>query len=181
MRRRRTKVTWMTLLVLLAGVLITHFDPQRQLVNSTQVEEIGSSQATSGFCAHVADGDTVVLQQGNRSIRVRLGGIDAPEKSQTYGEESKAELARLIDGKQVYLVETDQDKYGRSVGVIFLREGDTFLNINLAMLEAGAAWHYKQYSLGSAYAEAEQHARTARRGLWADPSPTPPWDFRHRR
>lgn len=179
--RRRTKVTWMTLLVLLAGILITHFDAQRQLINSSHVEEIGSGQASSGFCAHVADGDTVVLQQGERSTRVRLGGIDAPEKNQAYGDESKAELARLIDGKQVYLVKTDQDKYGRTVGVIFLRDGDSYLNINLAMLEAGAAWHYKQYSLGRAYAEAEQHARSTSRGLWAEPSPTPPWDFRHRR
>lgn len=181
MRRRRTKVTWMTLLILLAGILITYFDPQRQLVNAARVEEIGSQQATPGYCTHVADGDTAVLRQGTHSVRVRLGGIDAPEKDQSYGDQSKAELERLIGGKQVYLVETDQDKYGRTVGVLFIRDGHSYRNVNLAMLEAGAAWHYVQYSLGSAYAEAEQRAQAARRGLWAEPSPTAPWDYRHQR
>lgn len=180
-RRRKNKMTWITLLLILAGFLITYLDPQRRLINAAQIEQIDTSIATPAYCTHVADGDTITIQRGKHNTRVRLAGIDAPEKKQAYGDASLQLLTRLIHGKQIYLIETDHDKYGRTVGVIFLRDGTAYRNINLAMVEAGAAWNYTQYALGSAYADAEQRARTARRGLWAQPSPTPPWDYRHRR
>lgn len=132
----------------------------------------------------VSDGDTVkVLDASNTQYKIRLMGIDAPEKKQAFGNKSKENLSDLVFNKQVTVEYSKQDKYGRTVGRILVNGVDA----NLEQVKAGLAWHYKQYqreqSVGdrAAYAQAEEQARSAHLGLWADPDPTPPWDWRHKR
>ncbi|WP_338820521.1 thermonuclease family protein [Acidovorax temperans] len=127
------------------------------------------------------DGDTVtVLDERNVQHKIRLAGIDAPEKRQDYGNKSRQYLAALVFDKNV-LVEWDKhDRYGRILGKVVVNGRDA----NLAMVSVGMAWHYKRYekeqseSDRKVYAEAEFQARAERRGLWQTPNAVPPWDFR---
>ena len=106
--------------------------------------------------------------------KIRLHGIDAPEKSQAFGQKAKQYLSSLVFGKDVIVKVRDTDRYGRTVGKVFIDGRD----INLEMLKAGYAWHYKHYDKSPDYAAAESEARAAKRGLWSDPHPINPYDFR---
>lgn len=136
----------------------------------------------TGRVVGVADGDTVtVLDGANTQYKIRLSGIDAPEKKQAFGMRSKQSLSDLVFDKQV-TVETDKkDRYGREVGKILLTGQD----VNLEQVTRGFAWHYKQYEREQSandrklYDFAEHGARADRRGLWADAEPVPPWEYRH--
>lgn len=132
----------------------------------------------------VADGDTVtILDASNTQLKIRLMGIDAPEKKQPFGNKSKEALSALIFNKQVVVESSKRDKYGRTVGKILVNGIDA----NLEQVKAGLAWHYKQYereqSLDdrAAYSQAEEQARKEHVGLWVDTDPTPPWNWRHNR
>ena len=134
----------------------------------------GLAGELAGRIVRVSDGDTVtVLDAGKTQHKIRLLDIDAPESSQAYGQKSKDLLASLIAGKDVRVVFSEKDQYGRILGTIFL--GDE--NVNLKMVEAGLAWRY-HYSKNPRYGAAEQAARAARKGLWADKAPMDPWAFR---
>ncbi len=142
-----------------------------------------------GRVVKVADGDTLtILEHDSGRARtpaapspsatqhkIRLNGIDAPEKSQAFGKVSKKHLSSLVFGKDVRVKYKSRDKYGRILGTVYV-DG---LDINLEMLRAGLAWHYKRFDSTPAYAAAESEARQNRRGLWSDPNPTPPEQFRH--
>ena len=130
----------------------------------------------------VADGDTItVLDASKTQFKVRLNGIDAPESSQDYGQVSKKHLADLVFGKDVVVLWNKRDKYGRVVGTVMVGS----VNVNLEQLQAGLAWYYRQYAGDvpaenrATYERAEAEARSAKRGLWAQPNPLPPWEFRH--
>lgn len=129
---------------------------------------------------HVADGDTVTVTANGEKHRIRLRGVDAPEKDQAYGQQSKKALSWLIDGKDVVIDYNEKDRYGRIVGSIAVGNVDA----GLYMLEGGNAWAYRNYlnalshDWRRAYLTAEQQARANRRGLWQDADPTPPWDYR---
>jgi endonuclease YncB( thermonuclease family) len=132
----------------------------------------------------VADGDTVtVLDASRQQYKIRLMGIDAPEKKQAFGNKSKQALSDLVFNKQVSVEFNKTDKYGRTIGKILV-DG---LDANLEQVKKGMAWHYKQYQKEqssvdrTAYAKAEELAKAEKLGLWFDPSPTPPWDFRRNR
>jgi len=134
-----------------------------------------------GLVVGVTDGDTVtVLDHTRRQYKVRLMGIDAPEKSQPYGHKSKESLSRLAYGKSVSVTYNKKDKYGRMVGKITVDEVD----ICLEQIKAGMAWHYKKYETEQSlsdrfiYASAEDEAKLKVRGLWQDPHPVPPWAWR---
>lgn len=134
-----------------------------------------------GQVVGVTDGDTITLLDHQRTQhKIRLSGIDAPEKTQAFGQRSKEALSALVYGRRV-TVETDkQDRYRRTVGKVVI-DG---LDANLAMVVAGMAWHYKKYEGEQPlaerlrYAEAEREAREVQRGLWQEATPTSPWDFR---
>jgi endonuclease YncB( thermonuclease family) len=130
----------------------------------------------SGKVVSVADGDTfTLLTAEKKQIRIRLHGIDCPEKKQDYGEKAKQFLADLVFQKVVTVIEMDTDRYGRTIGMVTINEA----NVNKALLKAGLAWHYKQYDKNPAWAKLEQEARQAKRGLWSQPNYIAPWDFRH--
>lgn len=128
----------------------------------------------SGKCVGVLDGDTVSVIKNGTPIRIRLHGIDCPESSQDFGTKAKNFTANMAFGKNVEVKEQNTDGYGRIVGVVFV-DGK---NLNLELLKAGLAWHYKQFSTDKTYAEAEKNAREQKIGLWSNPNPIPPWEFR---
>ncbi|WP_153117674.1 thermonuclease family protein [Rhodocyclus tenuis] len=150
---------------------------------------IGLASATSadtitGRVVGVSDGDTItVLDGSNQPHKVRLAGIDAPEKAQAFGQASKQHLANHVFGRQVTLECSKRDKYRREICTVYVYGQDQ----NLAQIEAGLAWWYRQYaheqepSLRMQYELAEHEAQIAQRGLWRDPNPTPPWEWRYER
>lgn len=124
----------------------------------------------------VTDGDTVVLRDGTR---VRLHGIDAPERNQPFGSQATAALEYMAD-RTVYVLEIDTDRYGRLVGQLYHAEEG--YDINASMVCAGFAWWYERYARDDKLLQAcESEARRDSKGLWADPNPIPPWDWRRRR
>ncbi|WP_305357082.1 thermonuclease family protein [Polaromonas sp.] len=137
-----------------------------------------------GRVVAVTDGDTItVLEAGKVQHVVRLSGIDAPEKKMPFGQRSKQSLSDLVYGRWVEVVGEKNDRYGRLVGKVLVNGRDA----NLAQIQAGMAWHYKEYQREQTvtdrqmYAEAESNAAMTRQGLWADPNPVPPWDWRKAR
>jgi len=154
------KLTWSALL-LLAGAL--------------------NAATLQGKVIGVADGDTVTLLDDQKNQhKIRLQGIDAPEKAQAFGNKSKQSLHEMVHGKEVIVDVQKKDKYGRSVGKIMVNQTDACLE----QIKRGMAWHYKQYANEQSpedrdvYAQAESTARAQSLGLWKDKSPTPPWAFR---
>ena len=137
-----------------------------------------------GRVVGIADGDTVtVLDASNTQWKIRLMGIDAPEKKQAFGNKSKEHLSDLVFNKQVMVEYSKKDKYGRTVGKIIVNGVDA----NLEQVKAGMAWHYKKYQNEqtiedrSLYAQTEENASAGKLGLWIDSEPTPPWDYRKAR
>lgn len=134
-----------------------------------------------GKVVSVADGDTItVLDSQKTQHKIRLQGIDAPERAQAFGNKSKQSLHEMVHGKQVTVDYQKKDKYGRVVGKILLNNTD----VCLEQLKRGMAWHYKQYANEQpkedreTYSLAEQQAKTELKGLWKDKQPIPPWEFR---
>lgn len=128
-----------------------------------------------GVVISVADGDSVTVLRDRFPVKIRLSDIDAPEHGQAFGEQSKQALSHLVYRKAVTVDPREIDRYGRTVARVFVGP----LDVNLAMVDAGYAWWYRQYSHDGAVAKAERGARMAGRGLWVDPHPQPPWNFRH--
>jgi endonuclease YncB( thermonuclease family) len=165
--------------------------------SSTTTRQINSATPSSGYesrfsplatfsgrVVKVEDGDTiVVLDDANRSYKIRLQGIDAPEGGQAFGDRSRQNLADEVFGNQVSVEWAKRDRYGRIVGKVLLYGRD----VCLEQIRAGMAWHYKFYQNEQSaedrkmYADAEEEARMARRGLWVDVDPTAPWEFRRER
>ena len=150
-----------------------------------------------GRVVRIADGDTLTRpplgQRASRPLggaitgttgvppvaqhKIRLYGIDAPESHQAFGQKSKHHLSSLVFGKDVRVAYKSRDKYGRILGIVYVDGRD----VNLAMLQAGYAWHYKRFDSSPAYAAAETEARAARLGLLSDHNPIPPEQYRHGR
>lgn len=137
------------------------------------------AETLNGYVVGVSDGDTVkVLDAGKTQHRIRLLGIDAPESKQAFGQKSKQYLSSLIFNKNVSITYKEKDQYGRILGTIFYENE----NINLKMVQAGLAWHYVYFAKDNKeLAEAEAAARKEKLGLWVDPNPMPPWDFRRQK
>lgn len=140
-----------------------------------------SAGQIAGKVVSVADGDTVtVLDASNNQHKIRLSGIDAPERAQPFGRQAKEHLSNLIAGSQVTVETMKTDRYGRTIGKVLEQNRD----INLAMVAAGFAWHYKHYeneqpaSDRELYSRTESTARTQGVGLWRDPQPVAPWTWR---
>ena len=133
-------------------------------------------QVLDGICVGVSDGDSLHLElQSGERVRVRLYGIDAPEKNQECALAARKKLGKLIYNKQIRVEVLDVDKYGRYVGKVYA--GARY--VNRYMLKEGLAWHYKHYAADDELlAEAEARAKAAGRGIWATESPCRPRVFR---
>ena len=134
-----------------------------------------------GKVVGVADGDTItVLDATNTKHKIRLQGIDAPEKAQAFGQKSKQSLSQMVYNKQVVVEYQKKDKYGRTLGKVLHNGTD----VCLEQIKLGMAWHYKQYKSDQpkedreTYAQAELASRSMAVGIWKDKNPTPPWEFR---
>lgn len=136
-----------------------------------------SASLLQGRVIRVMDGDTVeILDGGNQTHRIRLYGVDAPEKAQDFGQVSKQFTAGIAAGRQVTVEVIDTDRYGRSVGVV--RVGSVILNSEL--VRTGHAWVYTQYckkDFCQQWKQLENNARTGRHGLWAQQA-VAPWIWR---
>ena len=130
----------------------------------------------SGKVVGVSDGDTITVLQNRTPIKVRLHGIDCPEIGQDFGSRAKAFTSELVFGQVVKVVPRDTDRYGRTVADIILADGRI---LNHELVRAGLAWWYRKYApdIGT-LAELEAAARDAKRGLWSQPNPVPPWEWR---
>lgn len=130
-----------------------------------------------GHVVGIADGDTLTVLNNGTPVRIRLAEIDAPEKKQAFGLRAKQALSDLCFNVDAQVTPATIDRYGRTVGRV--RCGDT--DASLYQVQHGFAWAYTQYLTDPAIATAEQAAREAGTGLWADTDPTPPWLFRKAR
>ena len=129
----------------------------------------------SGKVVGVADGDTfTLLLADNTTKKIRLHGVDAPERKQPFGTVSRQQLSKLVFQKQVSVQQTDIDRYGRVVGIARV-DG---LVVNEEMLRSGLAWHYTEYDDNPRWAQLEREARQRGVGLWSERSPVAPWQWR---
>ncbi|MBT9548597.1 MAG: thermonuclease family protein [Candidatus Sericytochromatia bacterium] len=133
-------------------------------------------QTFSGRVVGVSDGDTITVLdiETNAQYKIRLNGVDSPESKQPFGEKAKQFTSILVFSKLVAIAVADKDRYGRLVGNVTIGQK----NLSEELVKAGFAWHYTQYSKSQILAKMESEARAAKRGLWADPKPVPPWEFR---
>ena len=126
----------------------------------------------------ILDGDTAEILYGQLPIKFRLEHIDCPEKrgKQPFGNRAKIALSDLCFGQMVTISSDGKfDRNGRLIGVIFDKDS---LNVNKEMVRLGMAWHFKKYSDDMSYDMLEREARAAKAGLWSDPNPIAPWDYR---
>lgn len=144
-----------------------------------------------GKVVAITDGDTIKIVNNQTLYKIRLSGIDAPEKKQSFGQKSKQNLSNLIFDKEVTVESHKTDRYGRLIAVVTLNNISCqikpclkSIDVGLFQIESGLAWHYKKYASEQTladqkiYAEAEKQAAFKRIGIWSDQQPIPPWDFR---
>jgi micrococcal nuclease len=140
---------------------------------------VGLAADFSGRVVRVLDGDTIEVLHNHRAERIRLNGIDCPEKGQAYGTRAKQAASELVFGKQVMLQTFGKDKYGRTIADVLLPDGT---NVNHTLVKDGWCWWYRKYAPGDTVLEGlEKEAREAKKGLWVDPAPIPPWVYRKAR
>jgi endonuclease YncB( thermonuclease family) len=130
----------------------------------------------SGKVVKIHDGDTYdLLLEDNTTIRVRMDGIDAPEKGMPFSKKAKQYLDELCQGQMIEIHNNELDQYGRTISFAYLEDGR---ELGREMLKAGYAWHYKKYNSNLELAALEDEAREAKRGLWRDKNPIAPWEVR---
>lgn len=142
--------------------------------NSSNQEE--NSSATSGKVISIIDGDTYdILVEGNKTIRIRMEGIDAPEKGMPFYRVSKTYLGNLCQDQNIRLVITGKDSHDRILAYSYLEDGR---ELGQEMIKAGLAWHFKKYNSDTILANLEIQAREAKLGLWIDENPMSPEENR---
>lgn len=152
------------------------------------------AQSLVGRVVGVADGDTItVLDAARQQHKIRVSGIDAPEKRQPFGQRSKANMSTLVFNREVKVVGDKRDRYGRTIAKVMVAKAGCLSadcpkteDAGLRQIEAGLAWWYRKYSKEQSpqdrtdYEVAESRAKTQAIGLWSVQDPEPPWEFRHR-
>jgi len=140
-------------------------------------ERSHSESLFDGVCTAVLDGDTIEVDLNGREQRIRLEGIDAPERGRPFSARARQKLASLVLNEPVQLKPHTVDRYGRIVARVVVGGLDT----SEEMVRSGLAWHYVRYSDDETLARLEQEARARSAGLWIDPHPEPPWEDRQTR
>lgn len=145
-------------------------------VKTGERRSLSAEKSITGKVIAIIDGDTYdLLTEENQSIRIRMEGIDAPERGMAFYRVSKNFLGELCMGQRVRIVQTDTDQYGRAVAWSYLPDGR---ELGHEMIKAGLAWHFKKYNSDEDLTKLEIHARAARIGLWRDSNPVAPWKHR---
>ena len=144
--------------------------------NKDNHQSTGREGVLNGKVIAVIDGDTYeALLPGNQTIKVRMEGIDAPERGMPFYKKSRQYLAGMCFKEQVTIHVTGKDRHERALAFTYLPDGR---ELSREMLKAGMAWHYKQYNSDTALANLENEARVLRKGLWIDENPMAPWTNR---
>lgn len=143
-------------------------------LSCTMVFALAKDSVWSGKVVGVTDGDSITVMHDGKGEKIRLYGIDCPEKRQAYGKKAKQFTSEMVFKKIVNVKPITKDRYGRTIAWISIDGA----SLNEGLLEAGLAWHYKKYSSDKNLAELEAQARSSKMGLWADPKAQPPWEFR---
>ncbi|MCX6343963.1 MAG: thermonuclease family protein [Armatimonadetes bacterium] len=172
MSRSRSKNIILPIIILVVALIYS-----RGGIGPRNVRQSASPKGSiSGKCVAVSDGDTIRVLYANSEVKVRLFGIDCPEKKQAFGSAAKKFTSEMVFGEDVNVDVRDTDRYGRSVGWVTTSDGRA---LNEELVRAGMAWWYSEYApYETQLASLEKQARAARRGLWSDKNPTPPWEFR---
>ena len=186
---RRKRISWFPIvLIVLVGLYlksaVTGTPRPATQANNTRTEAVPAPHVPQHTESHahlhlkivgVHDGDTITgLDEDQKQFKIRLDAIDAPELGMAFGQASRKALSEKVLGKQVEVIVKTKDRYGRTVGHVLLDKRD----MNLEMIEEGMAWHYAHYDHNKRLAAAEGEARGNRIGLWSDPNPVSPWDWR---
>lgn len=138
---------------------------------------LARAESFRGLVVGVSDGDTITVLHDRTPKKIRLLGVDCPEKAQDFGYRAKQFTSALVFKKEVIVEFETLDRYGRILGNVKIRGK----NLAEELLRAGMAWHYRQYSQDAHLQSLEDTARRAELGLWVMPAPTPPWKFRKER
>jgi micrococcal nuclease len=162
MKKRRTRISFITLVFLLS--LPVH------------------TWAWTGEVVGITDGNTIIVLNSEtmKNVKIRLYGIDTPEKGQAFGKKAKQFTSGMVFGKVVEVEVMDTDRYGRTVALVAVNKQI----LNEELLKAGYAWVYYQYChemICHAWADYQFAAKLDKRGLWRDPDPIPPWEFRRKK
>lgn len=172
---QRTPIQRITLLFFLALVVAASL----QLISWPELESAGKVQVFEDFTGRVVriiDGDTIDVLHDARAERIRLHGIDCPEKGQPFGSAAKQYTSELSFNKNVTVNMLDVDQYGRTIAEVTLPSGHS---LNQELVKMGFAWWYRRHApQDTQLAELEGDARKASRGLWADHNSIPPWEWR---
>ena len=140
---------------------------------------LGWAHSFSGEVVSVLDGDTIEVMHHGKAERIRLQGIDCPEKKQAFGNKAKQATADLVFAQRVTVESHGQDKYRRSIGDVFLSDGT---HVNRELVAQGWCWWYRKYAPQDLIlAGLEAAAQMSQKGLWVDPDPVPPWEWRKRK
>jgi endonuclease YncB( thermonuclease family) len=175
-RRTKTSVVVSIIVAVLCAVAWIIWRQNDQKIPLPQTIPVAcSGESFAGEVVSVTDGDTVDVMREGVAVRIRLHNIDTPEKGQAFGRPAKTFTSDLAFHKAVTVCAVDRDRYGRLVADVTLPDGRS---LNRELVAAGLAWWYRRYSTDQSLGALEQDARDARRGLWADDNPTPPWDWR---
>jgi micrococcal nuclease len=135
-----------------------------------------SGEAFTGRVVGILDGDILSVLREGKAVKVRLHGVDTPEKAQAFGTQARKFTSDFAFQQMVTVVVQTTDRYGRLVGEVLLPDGRS---LNQELVQAGMAWWYRRYAPhDTTLAQLEAAARAATRGLWADATPTPPWEWR---
>ncbi|MEZ5535562.1 MAG: thermonuclease family protein [Thiolinea sp.] len=153
-----------------------------ELPEDMQISEYGTLLA-QGKVVRVVDADTLtIMGSDGKNYKIRLQGIDAPEKKQNYGALCKDKLSTMVLNQRVDVEAYKKDRYGRIVAKVMIDDRD----MALELIRQGCGWHYKDYADDQSwsdrrnYAAAEKQARNGSLGLWRDALPEAPWDYRRR-
>lgn len=159
-------------LTLVFGILAIHAIANLALAKSAEPNDA----RYEAYVVGIADGDTItVLTNQNEQVKIRLYGIDCPEKKQAFGTKARQFIADLVFNKAVSIQPIQRDRYGRLVAKVYVDNRD----VGLTMIEYGYAWWYQQYAKKATdYKQAQAKARRQQLGLWADANPVAPWMFR---
>jgi len=159
-------------IILIAGLLMSRLQPRYPALAPSDLPY----GTFSGKVVGVADGDTIDVLYKNAEVKVRLFGVDCPEKDQAYGSRATRFTSDMVFGETVNVDVRDHDRYGRVVAWVTSPDGKS---LNEELVRAGMAWWYEHYDPDDTrLSKLQDEARNAARGLWADKNPMPPWDFR---
>lgn len=135
------------------------------------------AESIHGKVIGISDGDTLTVMVDRETVKVRIAGIDAPEKSQPFGKKAKAGLSNLVFGQEVRVEKEKLDKYGRTIGNVFV---DDTVNVGANLVTNGYAWVYRKYARDRSLYDAEKSAKSKKLGIWSLPKnqQIPPWEWR---